>query len=208
MPPNQRRGKPKPSGLKVVPDPVGESGADTPFPIDAREAMLANLAKGRAKRALRQTEAKASRAAGEPSRVELYRAGKLPISEWTGDELAHGRPTNLDGSFGGIPPKFSPRESAAIRAQLLRHGDTLMQSWYPKMLKVLEEVATSGESEPSRVKAANLLIERIAGRTVERIEIKSADPWQDILDEIMNDDVLTRMQDSAVPGADPSDAER
>ena len=215
MPPIKRRGTAKPSRLRSVPDPATESAppdVDTPFPMTPRERSSAagrvNLAKMRETKRLNQAQATRDRLAGVPTRYQLYCDGKLPLDEWTEAELSHGRPASRDGSFDGPGPKFTPREHQAIRAALLRHGEKLLASYYPGALKVLEEVASYGESEPSRVKAANLLIERIAGRTVEKIEIKSSDPWQDILDEIMEDDVLTRMADSDVASADTNDGER
>lgn len=173
---------------------------DTPFPLTAAEARARsgaiNMARGREARAAKQRAANVAREAGEQSRLEQWRAGKLPFDDWTDDELSHGRPTNRDGSYGGIQPKFTPREHASIRSALLRRGEKMLESYYMGALKVLEEVASGGESEPSRVKAANLIIERTAGRTVEKIEIKSSDPWQDILDEVLEDEVLERMTDT------------
>lgn len=203
MPPNKRRGPAKRSGLKAVPDPVDESApkdADTPFPMSAREKQESvgaeNMAKGRARLAELRANARAAREAGVPTRLSLYREGKLPFDEWTDEELGKGRPAGLNGIFDGAGPKFTPKEHAQIRVALLKRGERLLESYYVGALKVLEEVARSGESEPSRVKAANLIIERTAGRTVEKIEIKSSDPWQDILDEVLEDEVLERMQDS------------
>jgi len=196
MPPSKRRGPAKPSA-----SPADTSmPVDTPFPMTARERSSAvgraNLAKFREAKAAKQAGARARREDGEPSPLERYRAGTYPITEWSEAELSHGQPANRDGGFDGASPKFTAREHAAIRAQLLRHGEKLLASWYPGALKVLEEVARTGESEPSRVKAANLMIERIAGRTIEKIELKSADPWADILEEVLEDEVLERVQDT------------
>jgi hypothetical protein len=43
------------------------------------------------------------------------------------------------------------------------------------------------------IKAADLLIQRVAGKTPDKIEVHSADPWQDILDKVLDDEVLERV---------------
>lgn len=170
---------------------------DVPFPMTPKERRLDGRARGLAKiKAERQLHA-AKRAAGERTRLELYRAGELKIEDWTIDEVSHGQPANLNGGYEGAHVNFSGKQNAEIRRELLRRGEKQLSSYYVGALKVLEEIAEYGISEPSRVKAANLIVERIAGRTVEKIEIKSSDPWADILEEVLADEVLERMGDRA-----------
>jgi hypothetical protein len=139
----------------------------------------------------RAERARAAKAAGERKRLDLYRAGELPISEWTDDELKHCRPANLDGGFAGSPVKLTAKEYNAIKRELLARGQRMLDSYYHDALKVLHEIATDVVApEAARVKAANLIVERTAGKVPERVEIKSSDPWQDILDEVLDDEVL------------------
>jgi hypothetical protein len=150
-----------------------------------------NMEKGREARARRAAESKAKREAGERSRLELYRAGELPLTEWTDEELQRCRPANLDGGYAGALPRLTSKEYAAIKREMLVRGQRMLDSYYHDAVKVLHEIATDPIApEPARVKAANLIIERTAGKVVERVEIKSSDPWQDILDEVLDDEVL------------------
>lgn len=150
-----------------------------------------NLERGRAERARKQADARARREAGESKRIDLYREGRLPLSEWTDEELQRGRPSNIDGGFSGVQPRFTAKEHSAIKRELLARGTRMLDSMYFDAIKVLHSVATDPVApESARVKAASLIIERTAGRVPEKIEIKSSDPWQDILDEVLDDEVL------------------
>jgi hypothetical protein len=133
------------------------------------------------------------KARGEKSRLQMYKDGELPISEWTEEELKRGRPANLGGTFEGNANivRLSSREYQALRAELLKRGQRMLDSMYHDAVKVLHEIAVDPVApEAARVKAANLIVERAAGKVVERVEIKSSDPWQDILDDVLNDEVL------------------
>jgi hypothetical protein len=123
----------------------------------------------------------------------MFRDGEYPIGEWEDEEVQRGKPRNLDGGFAGNWPRFTGREQQQIKAELLKRGQSLVDSMYMDALKVLKDVAKNGDTSAARVKAADLLIQRTAGKVPERIEIKSSDPWQDILDDIMDDEVLSRM---------------
>lgn len=121
--------------------------------------------------------------------------GEYPVSEWTDREVQKGRPEGRDG-FGGPFPNFNGKQHAEIKRELLKRGQRKMDGLYTVAIKALAEVAEHGENESARVKAAQELINRTAGKTPDRVEIKSSDPWQDILDDIMNDEVLERVNTS------------
>lgn len=196
MPPTKRRGQSRTTKGKGKLSLVEQSAPDsveTQQKQDKIEAGKANLARGRAKTQARARERKAARDAGVKTRLEKFRAGEYPISEWDDEEVEHGRPKDLTGGFSGAHPKFSSKDAAAIRRELLKRGERMIDTYYFDALKVLHGVALHGENESARVKAANILMERTAGKTVDKIEIKSSDPWQDILDEVMDDDVLNRV---------------
>lgn len=137
--------------------------------------------------------AKEAKDAGVKSPLQRFRDGEYPVSEWTDEEVFKGRPINLDGTFGGTFPNFTGRQNQQIKAELLKRGQREMDSMFKDVVKVLHQVALHGDTDAARVKAADLLMQRVAGRVPERIEVKSSDPWQDILDDIMDDEVLSRM---------------
>lgn len=136
------------------------------------------------------------RAAGEKTPLEKFRAGEYPISEWSDEEVFKGKPRAMDGTFSGAMPRFTGREHQQIKAELLKRGQRKMDGMFAEVVDVLHKVALYGETESARVKAAQILMERVAGKVPDKIEIKSSDPWQDILDEIMDDEVLQRMNET------------
>lgn len=194
-PPARRSG---PRKLSVV---------DQSLPADAESDKarkerenLEKLAGFRAARHARNAEAKQKRDAGERTPLEKFRSGEYPIEQWTDDEISHGRPSDLTGGFAGKFPSISGKDHLAIRRELLKRGQSKIDGFYFRALAVLDEIATNSDSDAARVKAANLLMERTAGRTVERIEIKSSDPWADILEDVLNEEVLA-------PVVEPEDAQ-
>jgi hypothetical protein len=82
------------------------------------------------------------------------------------------------------------RQLAEVKRELLKRGQRKFDSLYGVAIKTLAEVAEYGEKDSDRVKAALAIKEMVAGKVPDRIEVKSSDPWQDILDEIMTDDVM------------------
>jgi hypothetical protein len=165
--------------------------------LTGRAKRLEALERGRIKaaetRARRKAEREALLASGVRSPLERYRDGEYPIKDWSDEEVRRGRPANVDGTFTGAWPKLSGKEHAVLKRELLTRGQHKIDAMYMDVLEVLHDVALNGEKDADRVKAADLLVQRAAGKVPERIEIKSSDPWQDILDDVLADDVLQRV---------------
>lgn len=189
--------KPVRRNLKVVKTPAEASQpAAQQNPRKTKAERDAQLAEARRKsnetRRRQGEERRALRAAGVKSNLELYRAGEYPVSAWTDEEVGRGRPAGIGGTYeGGV--SFTSKQQAEIKKELLRRGQSQFDSMYADAIRVLHSVALHGENDSARVKAADLLINRVAGKTPDRLEIKSSDPWQDILDEVLDDEVLTRV---------------
>lgn len=158
----------------------------------ATEKRKANMVKAQARRQEERERRQAERG-DAPSNLERYRAGEYPVSEWTDREVQKGRPEGRDG-FAGPFPSLTGKQHSEIKRELLKRGQRRIDALYGTAIRTLADIARNGENESARVKAAQELLNRTAGKTPERIEIKSSDPWQDILDDIMNDDVLERVQ--------------
>jgi hypothetical protein len=152
-----------------------------------------NLRKAREAREAKRAAAKAEQGS-TPTNLERFRAGQYPCSEWDDEEVAKGRPRGVAGEFGGQRPSMTGRQQAEAKRELLRRGQARFDELYTIAIDTLKEVAEGGEKDADRVKAALAIKEMVAGKVPERIEIKSSDPWQDILDDIMTDDVLPPVQ--------------
>lgn len=167
----------------------------------SRARSNAALVEGRKRAAetkRKRAEAKAAAVArGEVPRAELFRRGEYPVTAWEDAEIKRGRPRNLDGSFTGAWPNFTGAQQASIRRELLRRGQSDFDSMYRDAIRVLRDVAINGENESARTKAALALIERVGGKVPERLEVHSADPWQDILEDVLSDEVLERVTGEA-----------
>ena len=146
------------------------------------------LARGRATRAANTARRRELRAAGVKSNIERWRDGEYPPSMWTDEEIKRGRPAHEDGTFQGPPPSMTGKQAAEIRDELLKRGQRKMDAMFDLALETLKSVAIAGEQDSARVKAALAIIERVAGKVPDKVEIKSSDPWQDILDEIIADE--------------------
>lgn len=200
----------KPPDLKVVGDqqdstPAAKSrprskyaaknpSAKTPEGKARRDEALA---RGRATRSANTARRRELRAAGVRSNIEKWRAGEYPPSMWTDEEVKRGRPAHEDGTFQGPPPSMTGKQAAEIRNELIKRGQRKMDEMFDVALETLKSVALHGEQDSARVKAAQLIIERVAGKVPDKVELKSSDPWQDILDEILHDeDVLKPTEES------------
>lgn len=158
-----------------------------------RAKQDAGMDKARAARKVKTDAGQALKAAGVKSPVQRYKDGEYPCTAWDDDEVSKGRPRDINGSFASGYPSMTGRQHAEIKRELLRRGQRQMDENLGLALDTLAQIAKHGESESARVKAATILMERAAGKVPDKIEIKSSDPWQDILDEVMDDAVLERM---------------
>ena len=169
--------------------PRAKTGPKTPEGISkSAEALV----RGRAKRDANTARRRELRAQGVKSGIQRWRDGEYPPSMWTDEEVRRGRPAHEDGTFQGPPPSMTGKQAAEIRAELLKRGQRRMDEMFDVALDTLKSVAQHGEQDSARVKAAQLIIERVAGKVPDKMEIKSSDPWQDIIDEIMLDEDIVR----------------
>lgn len=143
------------------------------------------------------------RLSGIKSRWEQLVDGELSVNDLDDEELAKGRCRDKDGGFGGRPPKMVPRElSDRMRSELLARGQSMFAEHFQTAIKVLAEIAldTSGDAKAAdRRAAAQYLIERVAGKVPDKIEVRSQDPWQQIMDDILVDNSMEPKAASTSP---------
>lgn len=127
--------------------------------------------------------------------------GKVTMREFvktlTPEELVRGQMKASDGSFRGAPPKWVPSEfHAECTRELLKRGDQLWREAYLEAIKVYSTIAADASVEPQhRLKAAQYVIERIAGKTPEKVELTVAQPWETLISGIVaeaEDDAISR----------------
>jgi hypothetical protein len=153
-------------------------------------ASRANLVRGQEIRAANRLAGQDARAAGQRSRWELYKAGELKISEATDDEISRGQFAGLGGGFEGRPPSMNGRQHNEFKAELLKRGQRRLNGMYQMALGVVEEIAKSGVSEDrDRLKASTIIMERVAGKVPDRVEIGPVDSFAEALEGIINESV-------------------
>ncbi len=131
-------------------------------------------------------------------RITAFLDGEFSVEDLTVEELVRGQMRGADGVFHR-PPKLVPREfHQACMRELLRRGDELFQRHYIVAIQAMADIASDPGMEPKdRLKASQYIIERVAGKTPERLEVSVADPWQEALDEI----VVVGSEDQAIERA-------
>jgi hypothetical protein len=112
------------------------------------------------------------------------------IKDWDDEELARGMRRAHDGTFRGRPPKVVPKvvHDEAMR-RLLARGQQLFKESFEDAIETLLEVATSESAEnKDKIKAAIYVIERIAGKTPEKIELSTGEkPFEILLGGLQRD---------------------
>lgn len=123
-------------------------------------------------------------------RTAMLISGELDVADLDDEELARGRCKDKNGRFTGKPPLVVPRSlHDRMRKELLLRGDKLFAENYTEAVRVMANIAMDPRAEnKDRIKAAQYVIERIAGKVPDKVELSAADPWQTIIDRIVVDD--------------------
>ena len=118
-----------------------------------------------------------------------------PVEEWDLEELAHGRPKNSKGGFGGPAPKWITREmheramekyTAAVKQNM--RGTTVDALQTLKNMLENEEVDDKGKpivAASVKVDISKFLIEHSVGKPTQRIENDVSVKLQGILGAVM-----------------------
>lgn len=120
-------------------------------------------------------------------KMAKFLRGELTVDDMDDDELARGQFKDKRGRFGGRPPSVVPREFfAACQRELMRRGSQKMAEHFLGAIDTIAVVMNDTETSPeTRIKAANIIIERVAGKTPDKVEISGDSPWQVIIDRIV-----------------------
>ncbi|MGI9121194.1 MAG: hypothetical protein ACR2G7_13935 [Acidimicrobiales bacterium] len=112
--------------------------------------------------------------------------GDEDLSLWSEEELIRGQRKARNGRWTGRKPKVVP---AAVHLELTRRRMSqayeLMRDDLVAAVQVLGEVVRDPEaSNRDRLKAAELIMDRVLGKATERVEVKlRPDPWEELVVE-------------------------
>lgn len=123
--------------------------------------------------------------------MDKIEAGTLTMQEFvetlSPEELVRGQLKDYEGKFRGRPPKWIPAEfyQACIR-QLLKQGDAMWREAFFESIKTFTQIAQDTRLDPKdRLKAAQYVIERVAGKTPDKVEVSVVQPWEQIIGGIV-----------------------
>lgn len=119
-------------------------------------------------------------------RTAAFINGDIKVEDLTPEELVRGQLKGVDGKWHK-PPKMVPREfHQACMRELLGRGDALFRENYLIAIRALADIAGNAQMDAGdRIRASNLIIERVAGKVPDKIELPRAAEWQDAMAEIV-----------------------
>lgn len=147
------------------------------------------MAKGRATRAAALAERKKGPKATK-SRHQMLLDGELGVDELDDQELENFRGRDIDGEFKGRIRPIPASIRNKIRQRLINKMQAGFESFLPRAQALLEEIAESSEQDSARVKAIDLLLQRGAGKVPDRMVLVDEDPWDTILNDVLQNDGL------------------
>ncbi len=146
----------------------------------SKAAGRANLAKGRA--AKREQIARA-RAAGQPTAGERWAMlldGTLTVEDLDDDEVARGRIRGADGGFGGRRQPMPSHLVAQFQREHLKRVNQKFRNGVEAAAQLLVDIVEDPDVKMEvRVKAADMLINRVFGKAPETIRIEGADKFME-----------------------------
>jgi hypothetical protein len=150
------------------------------------EAQKVALKKGteanRARGALRK-----KRDGGVPGKTRWRQLcdGDITVASLETVELQRMQTKDAIGAFGGTAPKNVPAHIARdMRAELLKRGQSIIDSAYVDAVEVLASVMRSKSARSNdRIRAAQLIVERSAGRMPETVRIEGTAKWDETFED-------------------------
>jgi len=130
--------------------------------------------------------------------------GTEDLTLWSDEELLRGHRKDRNGRWSGRPPKVVP---LAVHQELTRRrldeAYQLLREDLVGAVQLLGQVVRDKEADnKDRIKAAELIINRVMGKPTERVELSTRSRWEEALDTALvysDEDVIDA---TAVPDDD------
>lgn len=135
-------------------------------------------------------------------RWQQFQRGYLKVEDLTDEELLKGRIRNEDGTL--TRNREIPRElwDRAVR-ELFGRADQLMQESLLDVINAIVQIAKCEVYEPAdRTKAATWLVERVMGKSPERVIVEQEKPWETVMTHVVGG---SRAESRAARGLDPGE---
>lgn len=114
-------------------------------------------------------------------------AGELDLSEWDDDELLRGQRRSHNGKFQGRPPKVVPTavHQELVRRRISRAGDLLDETLEDAVALLGLVIRDPKAQYADRIKAAGMVMDRVMGKSPERVHLEVAPPWALALESLI-----------------------
>lgn len=101
--------------------------------------------------------------------------GDEDVRQWSDEELRRGQRRDKNGGWVGRPPRIVPK---AVHDELVRRqydeAATILRDSLVDAVKLFAEIVRDPQADPAvRLKAANIIVERVVGRTPLNIRVES-----------------------------------
>lgn len=119
--------------------------------------------------------------------------GDMDLTAWSEEELLRGQRRAHTGRFTGRPPKVVPMavHNELVRRRMSKAADLLNESIVDAVLLLRQVVTDEEAAYTDRIKASQLILDRVMGKAPERIELSLEPPWATALRAAMNTPVLS-----------------
>lgn len=156
--------------------------------IPATAKQKAALAKGTESRRAASKAAKAKQAKDgnkkPKSRWRQLLAGDITVEDLDTEELQKMQTRNSIGSFTTSNASVPAKLARDMKAELLRRGQAILDSAYTDAVTLLQDVVKDKRARtPDRIKAAQLIVERSAGRMPETVRVEKSATWDETFED-------------------------
>jgi hypothetical protein len=164
--------------------PRGRPCSRRPCHHDRKLAQEQNRTKA-ARAKGRHPAGKGKTARANPDRVKLRLSplmsavirGDEDLSTWDEEEILRGQKRHADGTFNGRQPSVVPTELLnEYRVRIMGNARAIMQRSFLPAVALMGELVSDEDADPKlRFEAARYVIDRIAGRPPQHIQIDTGD---------------------------------
>lgn len=160
-----------------------------------------NLAKGRAAREAQRAKAREEFPNRETQTQRWARLldGSLRVHDLDDDEVKNMRVKGKDGTFNGKAPTLPSHLAQEFHREIINRAQHSLRTALGDVVDALKEIALDPEAKDSdRIKAGNIIMDRVLGRAVETVRVEGASAF----DEMLNASVVLDRDVADMPGAD------
>lgn len=139
----------------------------------------------------------------QSKKMAMLIRGEMSVKDMDDEELVRMQFRDRNGKFTGRAPAVVPHElAAAAQKELLSRGQHLFEGHFLRAIQGLADLAANAVDESVKLKAQAMIVERVMGKTPDKVEISGEAPWQVILNRVIvrDADGSVRSAPVVVPG--------